>query len=81
MVTAFNDWCFDTARQPGDTGVVKTEYGYHVMYFVGSTPLWKQYVESDFVTDKANTLADEIAAGSPLTVHYTDILLAAADLT
>ena len=81
MVTAFNDWCFDTARQPGDTGVVKTEYGYHVMYFVGSTPLWKQYVESDFVTDKANTLADEIAAGSPLTVQYADILLAAADLT
>ncbi len=34
MVTAFNDWCFDAARQPGDTGIVETEYGYHVMYFV-----------------------------------------------
>ncbi len=36
MVKAFNDWCFDTARKPGDTGVVETEYGYHVMYFVGT---------------------------------------------
>ncbi len=35
MVPAFNDWIFDPARQPGDTGVVETDYGYHVMYFVG----------------------------------------------
>lgn len=35
MVTAFNDWCFDDSRKPGDTGIVETNYGYHVMYFVG----------------------------------------------
>ena len=35
MVTEFNDWCFDAARQPGDTGVVDTQYGSHVMYFSG----------------------------------------------
>lgn len=34
MVTAFNDWCFDSARKSGDTGIVETNYGYHVMYFV-----------------------------------------------
>ena len=33
MVTEFNDWCFDAARQSGDTGVVDTQYGSHVMYF------------------------------------------------
>ena len=37
MVTAFNDWCFDAARKPGDTDIVETTYGYHVMYFVGTT--------------------------------------------
>ena len=35
MVRAFNDWCFDPDRQTGDTGIVETSYGYHVMYFVG----------------------------------------------
>ncbi len=35
MVQTFNDWCFDEARQVGDTGIVKTDYGYHVMYFEG----------------------------------------------
>ncbi|MBQ7595232.1 MAG: peptidylprolyl isomerase [Clostridia bacterium] len=34
MVTAFNDWCFDKSRKHGDSGIVKTEYGYHIMYFV-----------------------------------------------
>jgi len=37
MVSAFNDWCFDSARKSGDTGIVETEYGYHVMYFVGDS--------------------------------------------
>ena len=37
MVTAFNDWCFDAARKTGDTAIVETEYGYHVMYFVGNS--------------------------------------------
>ncbi len=34
MVQAFNDWCFDENRKTGDTGMVETEYGYHLMYFV-----------------------------------------------
>lgn len=37
MVTEFNDWCFDASRKPGDTGIVKTSFGYHVMYFVSFT--------------------------------------------
>ncbi|MGM9588958.1 MAG: peptidylprolyl isomerase [Faecousia sp.] len=39
MVTAFNDWCFDDSRKTGDTGIVETEYGYHVMYFVGDSDI------------------------------------------
>ena len=33
MVTEFNDWCFDANRKPGDTGIIETSYGVHVMYF------------------------------------------------
>jgi len=43
MVTAFNDWCFDEARQVGDTGIVETEYGYHVMYFSGMSDTTYHY--------------------------------------
>nr|MBQ8243668.1 peptidylprolyl isomerase [Oscillospiraceae bacterium] len=37
MVAAFEDWCYDEGRAAGDTGIVETEYGYHVMYFVGNS--------------------------------------------
>ena len=36
MVDEFNDWCF-SAHKEGDTGVIKTSYGYHVMYFCGNS--------------------------------------------
>ena len=39
MVQAFNDWCFDSSRKAGDTGIVQTQYGYHVMYFVGTSDI------------------------------------------
>lgn len=37
MVQTFNDWIFDSSRKTGDTDIVETEYGYHVMYFVGKS--------------------------------------------
>lgn len=81
MVTAFNDWCFDAARQVGDTGIVKTEYGYHVMYFCGSHLLWEESAREDFASEFANNTANEIVAANPLTVKYDTILLANAELT
>ena len=47
MVTEFNDWCFDADRKVGDTGVVKTSYGYHLMYFSGTGDLyWKSLADT-----------------------------------
>ena len=42
MVAEFENWCFDPARQAGDVGIVQTDYGYHVMYFVSTNenPYW-----------------------------------------
>ncbi len=37
MVTAFNDFCFGTA--PGGTGLVETEYGYHIIEVTGRRDL------------------------------------------
>ena len=37
MIDEFNDWIFDEARKDGDSAIVKTAYGYHIIYFVGRT--------------------------------------------
>ncbi len=45
MVEPFENWSFDKSRKEGDTGIVKTDYGYHVMYFVNEgNPVWKNNV-------------------------------------
>ena len=41
MVTEFNDWCFDADRKPGDTGIIETSYGVHVMYFDGFGKIYR----------------------------------------
>ena len=35
MVTSFNNGCYEDGRKAGDTGIVSSDYGYHIMYFVG----------------------------------------------
>lgn len=56
MVPTFNDWCFDAGRKSGDNGIVETDYGYHIMYFIGqSTPYWKVQVRNNLL----NTAMDE----------------------
>lgn len=52
MVEEFNDWIFDAARNVGDTDVVKTDYGYHVMYFVGDG-------KAEWFANSLNTLVSE----------------------
>ncbi len=33
MVAPFENWCFDESRTPGDTDIIETSFGYHIMYF------------------------------------------------
>ena len=45
MVETFNDWCFAEGRQYGDTGIVETTYGYHIMFYAGdSDTLYRDYL-------------------------------------
>lgn len=41
-VEPFRDWAVDAARRPGDTELVKTEFGWHIMYYVSTDdPVWR----------------------------------------
>jgi parvulin-like peptidyl-prolyl isomerase len=75
MVEAFDAWCFDAARQPGDTDIVKTEFGYHIMYFVDSTAVWKTYAKNDLLAERSNSLLADAAAKYPIEVEYSSIVL------
>jgi hypothetical protein len=80
MVPAFNDWCFDEAREPGHSGIVKTEYGYHVMYFVSWVQVWERYAQQDLIAEKSGTMMDTITAEFPMEVSYGDVALGYVNL-
>lgn len=62
MVETFNDWCFDSSRQSGDTGVVDTQYGSHVMYFSGVNHLkrWQSQVANVLRSEAYTALEDSL---------------------
>ena len=53
MVEPFENWCFDASRKPGDTGLVQTVLGYHIMYFVESSELWIDKVQDNIVYERS----------------------------
>lgn len=64
MVAAFNDWCFADGRVSGDSGVVRTEYGFHIIYFVGEgdTIYWREVVRQNMEIERVYDMVDELKA-------------------
>ena len=75
MVEPFETWCFDESRQYGDYGLVQTSYGYHVMFFVESRPMWKTYAESGWINDQTSAYLEQIVQSYPMEVTYENISL------
>lgn len=77
MVTAFNDWCFDPNRKPGDSGIIETNYGYHVMYYVGNDneETWKSTVRSTLASDALSAFDDEIVNGETYKITESDLMI------
>ena len=80
MVRNFNDWCFDESRKPGDTGIVESDYGVHVMYFVGDS----ETTYRDYMITKELRSADmakwEESLAETVTVELVDTSKVNTDL-
>ena len=70
MVAEFEDWCFDEARKTGDTGIVETTYGYHVMYFIGEGKLaWENTAHAGVIGELFEAWLDEQATACGYTAN------------
>lgn len=60
-VPEFLDWAL-ASHKVGDTGIIKTDYGYHVMYFVGAdkTEKWESDVRSAIAEKEFNDFSTEL---------------------
>lgn len=61
MVEAFENWCFDESRKPGDCEMVTTEYGYHLVYFVEEgLPAWEYEAKNSINSSKLEANINEL---------------------
>ncbi len=62
MVTEFNDWCYVEGRKTGDVEIVKSPYGYHIMYFVsyGTTEYWHNACQTALANDAYSAWETEL---------------------
>ena len=67
---AFEKWCFDAERKPGDTGLVETEYGYHVMFFSSTDELTYRdlMIKSELITEDMEEWQDGLNKAVKVTI-------------
>lgn len=76
MVTEFEQWCLDESREYGDHGIVKTDFGYHIMFFVDGEDGYVRYCRDGVLSEKADQLLKEILEENTVDVNYKAIVLA-----
>lgn len=74
-VPEFKNWAIDASRKPGDTGIVQTTYGYHIMYFVDGENYFEYVVGEQLVAQRIQDKTTEVMEAFPMEVSYKKILL------
>lgn len=60
FVTPFKDWYLDENRQKGDYGLVKTTYGYHIMYQSNMDIKWQVECKYLIQQEASNSIMKEV---------------------
>lgn len=70
----FEKWCLSEERKAGDTGIVETEYGYHVMYYVSTDELSYRdmLIDSDLRTEDTEKWHDALVEKTTYTIISLD---------
>ena len=63
-VSEFLDWSFADGRKAGDSGIIETTYGYHIMYFSSTSEhaYWYVRAEDDYLNELSVSVLQEVSA-------------------
>jgi len=71
MDTEFDAWLYEEGRKVGDTGIVESTYGYHIMYFAGEGDIaW--HVQADNALKNAKYSEDSAAINKKFPTTFDD---------
>ena len=71
-VESFRNWATDSSRKVGDTGIVESEYGYHIMYYSGSDYAWKSANRSEKASEDFEKQLDELEGSDEYKLNKKD---------
>ncbi len=75
LVPALEDWCFAEDRKAGDTGIFRSQYGVHILYFSGSRPIETVQAEDAAIADEQAEILMLARGVFPMEVNYNAIVL------
>ncbi len=86
-VDSFLEWSLDETRKPGDTGVIESEYGYHVMFYSSDDEMtYRDYMiyaelqEADY-TEWYDAIVEKVSATQKTDKYVNkDIVMAQASM-
>lgn len=81
LIDVLDQWCFDDARQIGDTVILRSDYGYHILYFCGSQENARAEAEEDYYRQQQAALIAQARKAYPAEITYGNIVLGEAQGT
>jgi len=78
LAEALDSWCFDPARQHGDYEIIRSDCGYHIVFFSDATENWYTEAEADLLLQMSLDLVNDTKETYPATIHYSAIKLGQA---
>lgn len=75
-VESFTNWATDPERKAGDTGIIESTYGYHVMYYVGDDEMTYRdsMIKEEIMTETVSNWYSDILATADITEKDTSLL-------
>lgn len=59
MVDEFENWATDDSRKYGDVDIVKSDYGYHIMFFINDCPEYESKIITQIKNDNLSNMVDK----------------------
>lgn len=81
FVTPFKDWYLDENNQVGAYGLVKTSYGYHIMYQSSIQIKWQAKCESMIYEDATAEILETVTKDHPIQINSSKVMIGDVDLT
>ncbi len=81
FVPEFKEWYLDESRQVGDYGLVKSDSGYHIMYFSGAEEAWIYTCREALLDDASSKFISDAVEQYEMELDHEKIVLGEVDLS